>query len=105
MNGLKGVLGFWIGESESSKYWLSVFNDLKSRSMEDALIYSSNNLKGISEALLVAFPNVRIQKFIIRQIRNSMKHIRYDNAKEFTSNFKSIYRVTNLNLVEQALDI
>ncbi len=104
MDGLKDVLGFWIGGSESAKYWLSVFNDMKSRGMEDVLICSSDNLKGISEVLLAAFPNVRIQKCIVHQIRNSMKHIRYDDAKEFANDLKSIYRAANLNLAEQALD-
>ena len=77
---------------------------MKSRSMEDVLICSSDNLKGISEALLVAVPNIRIQKCIVHQIRNSMKHIRYDDAKEFASDLKSIYKAAYLNLAEQALD-
>ncbi|PBC88361.1 mutator family transposase [Caldicellulosiruptor bescii] len=29
IEGYKDVLGIWIGESESSKFWLGVLNDLK----------------------------------------------------------------------------
>jgi len=31
MDGRKDILGVWIGEHESSKFWLNVLNDLKSR--------------------------------------------------------------------------
>ncbi len=38
MSGIKEVLGMWIGENESAKYWLSILNGLKNRGVEDILI-------------------------------------------------------------------
>lgn len=35
--GYKEILGMWVGENESSKYWLLVLNQLKERGLEDIL--------------------------------------------------------------------
>lgn len=98
IDGFKDILGFWIGESESAKQWLNIFNELKSRGLKDVLIACSDNLKGISEAFRSAFPNTHIQKCIIHQIRNSIKHVRYDHLKEFTSDMKDIYQAASLDI-------
>ena len=63
----KEVLGFWIGENESSKYWLNVLNELKNRGVQDILIMSVDNLKGFSEAISSVFPKTEIQKCVVQQ--------------------------------------
>ncbi|TFF63607.1 IS256 family transposase, partial [Helcococcus ovis] len=73
INGFKEILGMWIGENETSKYWLMVLNQMKDRGLEDILIISSDNLPGISQAIEAVFPKTEIQKCIIHQIRNSTK--------------------------------
>lgn len=98
MDGFRDVLGFWIAESESSKQWLSIFNDLKARGLKDVLIACSDNLRGISEAFKLAFPNTDIQKCVVHQIRNSIKHVRYDHVKEFTKDMKEIYKAPNIDI-------
>ena len=75
--GKKEVLGFWIGENESSKYWLNVLNELKNRGVQDILIMSVDNLKGFSEAISSVFPKTEIQKCVVHQIRNSIRYISY----------------------------
>ena len=90
--GRKECLGLWICETESSKYWLSVLNELKNRGLEDVLIFSVDNLKGISEAIQAAFPRSEIQKCVVHQIRNSLKHVSWKDRKKLTQDLKSIYR-------------
>ena len=89
--GFKEVLGIWIGENESAKYWLGVLNELKQRGMKDILILCSDNLTGIKEAINTAFPNTVQQRCIVHMIRNSAKFVNYKDLKEFTSDLKKIY--------------
>ena len=99
--GRKEVLGFWIGENESSKYWLNVLNELKNRGVQDILIMSVDNLKGFSEAI---FPKTEIQKCVVHQIRNSIRYISYKDVREFTSDLKEMYNAPTLEQAEFKLD-
>ena len=76
------VVSLHIGGSESAKYWLSVMNDLKSRGMQDVLIFYTDNLTGLNEAINACYPNADHQKCIVHQIRNSVKHVSYKDLKE-----------------------
>ena len=77
LEGHKDVLGMWIGEHESAKFWLGVLNDLKSRGVKDILINCVDNLKGFSESIAAVYPQKCAPMFIVHQIRNSMKHVSY----------------------------
>ncbi|OWZ82603.1 transposase, partial [Natranaerobius trueperi] len=90
--GMKDVLGIWIGENESSKYWLKIINELKNRGVEDILIVSIDGLKGFSDAIHAVYPSAEIQSCIIHQIRNSTKYISYKDRKEFCNDLKNVYR-------------
>ena len=93
LDGTKDCLGFWVGgETESSKYWLSIFNELRNRGVEDILIFCADNLSGISESILACYPNAEIQKCIVHQIRNSLKYVSYKDRKELSTDLKSIYK-------------
>lgn len=89
--GYKEVIGIYIGENESSKYWLGVLNDLKERGVKDILIMCSDNLTGIKEAINAAFPNTVQQRCIVHMIRNSVKYVNYKELKAFTADLKLIY--------------
>ena len=102
--GRKEVLGFWIGENESSKYWLNILNELKNRGVQDILIMSVDNLKGFSEAISSVFPKTEIQKCVVHQIRNSIRYISYKDAREFTSDLKEMYNAPTLEQAEFKLD-
>lgn len=104
LDGIKEVVGFYIGESETSKYWLSVFTDMKSRGVEQVLIMASDNLPGISDAMKSAFPQTLVQKCVVHQIRNSVKFVNYKDLREFTTDMKAIYQAPNLQTAENALD-
>ena len=75
LEGKKEVLGIWIGESESAKFWLSVLAEIKSRGTGDILLSSVDNLTGFSEAIVAVFPQTRVQKCIVHQVRNSLRFV------------------------------
>lgn len=102
--GRKEVMGFWIGENESSKYWLNILNELKNRGVQDILIMSVDNLKGFSEAISSVFSRTEIQKCIVHQIRNSIRHISYKDVREFSADLKEMYNAPTLEQAENRLD-
>ncbi|KKH59507.1 transposase, partial [Methanosarcina mazei] len=95
LDGFKDVLGIWIGESESSKFWLGVLNELKNRGLEDVLIFSVDGLAGLKEAIIAAYPKAEIQRCIIHQLRNSFKYVSYKDRREFVKDFKTVYTAIN----------
>lgn len=92
LDGHKDVLGIWIGENESAKFWLHVLNELKNRGVQDILITSVDNLRGFTEAISACYPKTEIQKCVIHQIRNSIKYVSYKDLKKITSELKPIYK-------------
>jgi transposase-like protein len=93
--GFKDVLGLYVGEIESAKYWLSVLNNLKQRGVKDILIASVDGLSGFEQAITTAFPKTLIQRCIIHQVRNSMRFVSYKDSKEFARDLKTIYRAVD----------
>jgi transposase-like protein len=91
LDGQKECLGLWISETESSKYWLSVLNELKNRGVEDVLIFTIDNLKGISEAIEAVFPRAEVQKCIVHQIRNSLRYVSWKERKPMAKDLRRIY--------------
>lgn len=98
IEGFKEILGMWIGENESSKYWLLVLNQLKERGLEDILIVSTDNLPGFTQAIEAVYPKAEIQKCIIYQIRNSTKYVSYKDIKELMKDLKSVYKASTEEL-------
>ena len=94
-NGEKDILGIWIGENESAKFWLGVFNDLKQRGLKDILIMCSDGLIGIKEAISTAFPKTVQQRCIVHMIRNSVRFVYYKDLKTFCNDLKTIYTSKN----------
>jgi putative transposase len=92
LDGNKDVLGMWIGEHESAKFWLSVLNELKNRGVQDILITCVDNLTGFSQAISACYPQTEIQKCIIHQIRNSTRYVSYKDLKKVTADLKPIYK-------------
>lgn len=91
LDGCKDVLGIWIGGNETSKYWLGVLNELKNRGIEDVLIFSVYGLNGFPEAIEATFPQSKIQRCIIHQLRASMKYIPHKDKKLFAADLKTVY--------------
>jgi putative transposase len=104
LDGSKDVLGMWIGENESSKFWLTVLNDLKNRGVQDILITCVDNLIGFSQAISACYPQTEIQKCIIHQIRNSTRFVSYKDLKKVTADLKPIYKAATEDAALLELD-
>ena len=95
LEGYKDILGIWIGDNESAKFWLGVLNDLRNRGVEDVLIFCVDGLTGLEEAIEAVYPKAEVQRCIIHQLRNSFKYVSYKDLKEFTRDFKGVYTAPN----------
>lgn len=104
IDGNKDILGIWIGENETSKFWLGVMNDLKNRGVEDVLLFCVDGLTGLKEAINAAYPNSDIQRCIIHQLRNSFKYVSYKDLKAFSKDFKEVYNAINEEVALEKLD-
>lgn len=93
--GNKDLLGIWLGNSEGSKFWLQVLNEIQNRGVRDILICCVDGLKGFSDAIKAIYPNTEIQQCIIHQVRNTMKYIPHRHKKEFCADLKEIYGAPN----------
>jgi transposase-like protein len=92
LDGNKDILGIWIGEHESSKFWLSVLNDLKSRGVLDVYLFCVDGLKGFQEAIAAVYPKAQIQRCIIHQIRYSTRYVGYKDIKPLMADLKLVYK-------------
>ena len=91
MEGSKDILGIWIGEHESSKFWLNVLTELKSRGVRDVYLFCVDGLAGFREAIEAVYPNAGIQRCIIHQIRYSTRFVSYKDIKELMADLKLVY--------------
>ena len=91
LEGIKEVLGIWIGQNETSKYWLNVLTEIKNRGVKDILIASVDGLPGFVDAIKVVYPNTEIQRCIVHQIRGTLNYISYKHRKEFSRDLKQVY--------------
>ena len=103
--GQKELLGLYIGENESAKFWMFVLNTLKNRGISKIDIICSDNLKGISQSIETVYPESKQQRCIVHMIRNSTKFVYYKDLKEFCDDLKTIYQANNISNAEENLDI
>ena len=103
-SGMKEVLTINVGDNESSKYWLSVLNELKNRGVKDILVICADGLTGIKEAISAAFPKTEYQRCIVHQVRNTLKYVPDKDRKAFASDLKTIYHATDEKKALEALE-
>ena len=104
LDGRKDVLGMWVGENESAKYWATVLNGLRNRGVEDIFIACTDNLAGFSSAIEAVFPKTEIQNCIIHQIRNSTRYVSYKDLKALMADLKAVYGAVDEPAALDALD-
>ena len=95
MDGCKDILGIWIGEHESAKFWLNVLNDLKNRGVQSVYVFCVDGLAGFREAISSVYPKAQIQRCIIHQIRSSTKFVSYKDIKKLMADLKTVYQAIN----------
>lgn len=105
VDGHKDVLTINIGDNESSKYWLSVLNELKNRGVKDIMVICADGLSGIKEAIAAACPNTEYQRCIVHQVRNTLKYVPDKDRKEFAKDLKTIYHASTEEKAREALDM
>jgi putative transposase len=103
-DGSRDILGLWIENTEGAKFWMKVFNDLKTRGVADILIAVTDGLKGISEALGAVFPATTLQTCIVHLIRNSLDYASWKDRKALAAALKPVYTAVNADSAAQALD-
>ncbi len=102
-DGLKEVLGLWLGKNESAAFWMSVLTDIKARGVDDILITATDNLNGFTDTIKTVFPNSTTQICIVHQIRNSSKYVVWKDKKAFTKDMKEIYNAPTKDGAKAAL--
>ena len=102
-DGTRDILGLWIENTEGAKFWMKVFNDLKTRGVEDILIAVTDGLKGMPEALAVTFPATTLQTCIVHLIRNSLDYASWRDRKALAAAVKPIYTAPSAEAAETAL--
>ena len=104
LDGRKDVLGMWVGENESAKFWASVLNNLNNRGVEDIFIACTDDLTGFDAAIHATFPRTEIQSCIIHQLRASSKYVSYRDIKALMADLKAIYAAVDEQAALNALD-
>ena len=104
MEGRRDVLGMYVGENESAKFWLTVLNGLKNRGVKDILIACIDGLTGFPQAIAAVFPETEIQHCIIHQIRNSTKYVSYKDLKALMADLKRVYTASTEEIARLELD-
>ena len=103
LEGKKEIIGIWIGENETSKYWLTVLNDIQKRGVKDVLIFAIDGLNGFNEAIKAVYPKAEIQRCIVHQIRSSLKFVSWKDRKAVAKDLKSVYSAHNEEDAQLAL--
>ena len=103
-DGTRDILGLWIENTEGAKFWMKVFNDLKTRGVHDILIAVTDGLKGMPEALAAVFPATTLQTCIVHLIRNSLDFASWKDRKALAAALKPIYTATSAEAAQADLD-
>lgn len=104
LDGRKDVLGMWVGENESAKFWATVLNGLRNRGVEDIFIACTDNLTGFDTAIHAVFPETEIQNCMIHRLRNSSKYVSYKDLKALMSDLKAVYAAVDEQAALDALE-
>jgi putative transposase len=104
-DGTRDILGLWIEGTEGAKFWMKVFNDLKTRGVNDILIAVTDGLKGMGEALAVVYPATTLQTCIVHLIRNSLDYASWKDRKALAAAIKPIYSAPSAEAAQAELDV
>ncbi len=103
-DGTRDILGLWIETTEGAKFWMKVFNDLKTRGVADILIAVTDGLKGMAEAIQAVFPATTLQTCIVHLIRNSLDFASWKDRKALAKAIRPIYTAPSAEAAQAELD-
>lgn len=104
IDGHKDILGIWLNETESKHSWMQIFDEIKSRGVEDIFFISMDGVSGLEQGAKEIFKGVVVQRCIVHLIRNSLKYVPSKYYKKFTANLKLIYGAVNLKTAQNEFD-
>jgi len=104
LEGEKELLGLWIAETEGSKFWHAVFNELKNRGVQDCFVACVDGLKGLPEAIEAVYPHTQVQLCIVHKLRNSFKYVPWKDRKAVAKDLRAVYAAATLKEAEQAFE-
>ena len=94
-DGHKDVLGFYIHPTESAKFWMAVFKDLKERGVQRIGVLAADGLTGMQNAIAAVFPDTVFQTCVVHLIRSSTKFVSYKARKALIGDLKKVYTAPN----------
>ncbi len=103
-DGVKDCLGFWISEKEGTHFWLSIFDELRSRGVKKLGFVCIDGLSGLEEGIRSIFPEAVVQRCMVHLVRNSIKYIPSKHYKEFCGDLKGMYGAVSLSAAQAALE-
>lgn len=89
VNGVKDILGLWIGGAEGKHYWMQIFDEIKARGVEDVLFISMDGVSGLEEGARSIFKDAVVQRCIVHLVRNSIRYIPSKDYKAYTAQLKT----------------
>lgn len=95
-NGVKDILGIWIGDNEGKHRWMQIFDEIKNRGVEDILFLSMDGVSGLEDGVKSIFPKTVVQRCIVHLMRNSLKYVATKDYKQFAAQIKAVYSAVNL---------
>lgn len=101
--GMKEVVGIWISETESAKFWLGVLNDIKTRGVDDILVICVDGLKGFPEAIKAIYPQSEVQVCVVHQIRHTVMFIPHKDREAFCKDLMLVYTAPSEEAGREAL--
>jgi len=104
IDGHKDILGIWLNETESKHSWMQIFDEIKTRGVEDIFFISMDGVSGLEEGAKEIFKGVVVQRCIVHLIRNSLKYVPSKDYKKFTANLKLIYSAPNLKTAQSEFE-
>ena len=103
-DGTREILGLWIETTEGAKFWMKVFNDLRTRGVADILIAVTDGLKGMPEALGAVFPDTTLQTCIVHLMRSSLDYASWKDRKALATALRPLYAAASAEAALAALD-
>jgi len=103
-DGSREILGLWIEQTEGAKFWMKVFNDLKTRGCDDILIAVTDGLSGMPEALEAVYPATTLQTCVVPLIRRSLEYASWKDRKPLAAALRPIYTAPSAEIAQARLD-
>jgi len=102
--GKKEILGLWLSQSESKTQWMKIFDELKTRGVEDVFFMAMDGISGLEDGAKSIFPSITVQRCIVHLVRNSLKYVPSKDYKNFCRDLKKIYGAPSLKAAQASFE-